>query len=257
MRILKKGLIVLAVVVVLVIVVGVLTMNTLVRKGIEAGTTSALGTKTTVDSVSVHLFSGSVTLNGLDISNPEGFQAKEFLTLEKGTVSASLGSLMSNTVVVNEVIIERPVVTIEAKGLGTNLNVIMDNLGKNAKTQQEKSEGKGYRIKRIAIKGATAKFLLVGKEPIQIDLPDIEMTDLGTGQPNGVKIGIVTLEVITRLAQEIAVKGAGKVPADVLNNLNSAVNGAMRAVTGITKGLEKGAGDILKSLPTPPGLGGN
>ena len=253
MSILKKGLIVVAVVVVLAVVVGWLTMNYIVRKGVEVGAGAALGTKTTLNSASVHPFAGSVTIGELDIANPEGFQTKDFLTLEKCSVDVAMGSLLSSTVVVEDLLIDKPVITIERKGVGTNLNVILDNLGKNSKSEEASGKGKGYRIKHILIKGAVAKILVAGKEPVSISLPDIEMKDLGTGQSNGIKIGMVTFQILAKIAQETVANAAGKVPGEMLNTMNGAVTNAKGAVEGITKGV----GNALKKLPKLPGLGGD
>ncbi|GEM_PF-2705765 len=268
MKILKKVLII----AVIVIVVGVLmvyfAMNSIVRRAIETGAGNALGTKTSLGSAAVHPFAGKVTLVSLEIANPEGFQTGEFLTMKKGAVDVAMGSLLSDPVVVEEISIESPVLTIERKDLTTNLNVILDNLSKNAKgtetKEKETGKGKGFKIKHLLVKDAKAKFLLVGQEPVTIELGDIEMKDLGTGEDNGIKMGVVTLVILTRLAQEVVVDSAGQIPADVLKGMDSAVKDASKAAGEIAGALQKtldetlkALPDVTKDLPKLPGLGGD
>lgn len=257
MKMLKKALVVIVIVVVLAVVVVSLTMNSLVRKGIEVGAGSALGTETTVGSAKVRPIAGQVTIGDLVIGNPEGFKEKNFFSMSSASVDVKMGSLLSDAVVVEEIIISDPVLTIERKVVTTNLNVILGNLSKNAKAEEEKGEGKGYRINRILITGTTTRFLLAGKDTVEVKLPDIEIADLGTGQNNAVKIGRVTLEVLVKLTEESAKAAAGsKVPAKFIKSLDGAADKAKSAAKALTEELQKGAeelkkgaDDLLKKLP--------
>ena len=259
MKMLKKALVVVVIVVVLAVVVVSLTMNSLVRKGIEVGAGSALGTETTVGSARVRPIAGRVTIGNLVIGNPEGFKEEDFLSMSSASVEVKMGSLLSDTVVVEEIVIENPVLTIERKDVRTNLNVILGSLSKNAKAEEEKGEGKGYRIDRILITGTTTRFLLLGKDPVEIKLPDIEIRDLGTGKNNAVKIGRVTLEVLLKLAEESAKAAVDKVPANLIKSLDGAADKAKSAAKALTEELQKGVDELKKGtddlLKKIPGLG--
>jgi len=241
MKMVKMVVIGMVVLVILVVVVGWLMMNGLVRKGVEVGATGALGVKTTLASASVHPFGGSVTLSGLNIANPEGFTENDLLTREKGTVKVRMGSLMSKTVEVEDILIEKPVLTIESKGLGqkTNISTVMDGMGKGEKKEAAQKEGKGIKIKHIMIKGAVAKFVIGKGDPLEVPLSDIEMTDLGTGESNGVKLGMVAMAILTQVTAQAALQSGGKVSEAVLGEMKGAVNGAKGAVEGLAKALPK------------------
>ena len=248
MRIVRNVIIVVAIVLIVVVVGVMLTMNHLVRTGIELGASQVLGTQTTVGSASVKLFAGELGIGNLVIRNPEGFETEDFFSMKSGLVGVDLGSLLSETAVVEEIVIDKPVLTIERKGGETNLSMIMDNLGKNAKAEEEKQEGKGYKIKRILIKGTTAKFLLLGKEPMSLELGDIEIKDLGSGENNAVKMGTVVLEVLGKMTVEIAKEGAEQLPADLLKNVEGAGDVAKEALEGLTKDAGKALEDVGKGV---------
>ena len=58
--------------------------NMLVEKAVEAGSAYALGVETDLGSAGLEIGGGSLELNNLDVSNPEGFTADNFLSLRHG-----------------------------------------------------------------------------------------------------------------------------------------------------------------------------
>jgi hypothetical protein len=66
--------VVLVVVAVLAVAIGAAWyfIDSLVKKGIEEGGTYTLQTQTTVESVNLSLLKGSMTMDGLQVANPEG-----------------------------------------------------------------------------------------------------------------------------------------------------------------------------------------
>lgn len=238
---------------VILLVVAYFLINTLVAKGVEKGATYALGAPTTVSGAQVNLLAGKVTLIGLDIGNPTDLPPGDFVTCKTAGVQVGLGSLMSDTVTVDEITIDGLVMTVQREGAGTNLQKILDNL-KAKQSTSDSGEQRRYRIKHILIKGASTRFVLglTDKPDLTLNLPDIEIKDLGTGENNAVKMSLVLLEVIGRMSEQAVLQSAGKLPADFSQSLNNTVQGAQKTMDDLRKGAGKALDDVLKSLPKLP-----
>jgi hypothetical protein len=100
-------LVTLAVVVVVLVVVAVFAVfmyvDSIAKRAIEVAGTKVLGVETTVSKVSIGVMSGTADLATLKIDNPEGYQAKKFLKLDKGSVAVNARSLLSDVVHVPKV----------------------------------------------------------------------------------------------------------------------------------------------------------
>ncbi|MFZ4429354.1 MAG: hypothetical protein ACOYPS_03260 [Phycisphaerales bacterium] len=101
MKILKR-LVLAAVVLAVLLAGGVILLlsqvDRVAKVAIEQGGTFATGTQTTVNDVSIGLFSGKFGLSGLSIANPEGFKSPAFMSLGSGGVDLSLASLSGSTI---------------------------------------------------------------------------------------------------------------------------------------------------------------
>ena len=95
MKWIKRIVILLVLVVVVVAVIAVVMIDRIAKTGVEQGGTYAMGVTTKLDGIHIGLLSGSVSLDGLSVENPEGFKADHFLKLGDGSVEVSLGSRRS------------------------------------------------------------------------------------------------------------------------------------------------------------------
>jgi len=129
-RFLKRAVLVVLVLIVIGLVVLYLSINGLIRSGVQTVATGAVGEPTTLDSANLALFSKNLTLSGLTIANPKDFSAPQFLTLGSVSVSVQPSSLMGDTVVVEDIVIDNLHVTIEQNSLKNNLKQILDQVQK-------------------------------------------------------------------------------------------------------------------------------
>ena len=81
---LKKIVLGVIILVIVAVVAVYFVRNMLVEKGVEAGSTYALGVETDLGSASLELGGGSLALNNFVVSNPPGFEAENCLTLKRG-----------------------------------------------------------------------------------------------------------------------------------------------------------------------------
>ncbi|MBM4032910.1 MAG: hypothetical protein FJ291_14135 [Planctomycetes bacterium] len=242
-RRLKRVLIGLAVFIVLLTVAVWLWGDAAARKGVEIGGTQALGVKTTLDSASIGWLSGSVGIRGLKIANPAGYQTDRMIALGHGKVTCSILSLLGDEVVVRELLIEEPELTIELKpGLPprSNLGDLLSSLkspeeAAPAEKEQPRpapEEGKKFRIDLLRVVRTKVRFHLLMGKTVDIVLPDIELRELRNSDGTLPVVGSVFRQVLVGMGAS-AFKGAkGLVPDDLLEGLGTAVASASRLVGG-------------------------
>ena len=113
----------------------------LIKIGVERGASSALKVDVKLKSVSVHPFAGKVELEDLSVHNPAGYQSPILMQLGGGRAAVNIGSLMSDKVEMEYLVLDNIELTIEQKGFSTNLNEILNSLPKSEEQAQAAGTG--------------------------------------------------------------------------------------------------------------------
>ncbi len=210
---LKKLLIAAAVLLVVAAVVVLFFLGPIVRPIAEAQGTRTLGTKVSLDSLSISPLAGSVKMADLTVANPEGFHEGPFLLMERFRASAALGSMLSSVVELPEVVVDGLQLEIEAKGGKTNLGAILAKLdesgGGEGEAQGESEGGKRFRIKKLELKNIRVSMRsdLAGR--VKLSVGDFELHNIGTHKSTGATLSQVLSAVFKALASKIG-DAAGK-----------------------------------------------
>lgn len=201
-----------------------------IRAGIEIGAEKAMKVDVRLEDISTALLRGKVELTGLEIDNPEGYDAPTFMELGHAYMSLDTGTLLDDTIVMDEIKLENITVVIEQKGLTTNnLKEILSNLPKADKTEtpdpqpkEEEKAGKNIRINSLEISGVTVKANLLpvaGRaDEITLKLNPILLENIGTDEK--VDAADVTAKIIKAIAGGIAEQGKDLLPLDLLNSVS-------------------------------------
>jgi hypothetical protein len=197
-----------------------------IKAAVETIGTKTLGVNVGLDEVKLSVLGGNVELNGLSVANPEGYENETLLEMGHGYVDLSIGSLMSDVVVIDKMEFDGVTVVIEQKSLMVNnLQEIMDKLKGETKEEpvdaeedaddEEKKAGKKLRITKLDITNVSVKIKLIpipGKaDTIDIPLPAIHLTDLGAKDEDE----LTTAELFATILSEISTSIA-KVATDIL-----------------------------------------
>ncbi len=252
---LKKILLILLVLVVAVCVAAVIFMDRIVKETFNTMAPQVLGTKASLEDVSTHLLMGSVSLKGFVIENPEGYTQKvPLMSVKSMDAGVAPLSLLSDVVVLDKLIMEKPQFSFETKGgvLGVggsnNIQALMDNIQKYVGTSaepakpEEKTAEKPAPMKviihKVSITGAQATIILAGST-FTVPLPPIEFEGIGVkegGVPISTAVMQISGQVLTHLAKAAA-DGAVKAGGDALKGAGNVGSEAV-----------KGAGDAIKGL---------
>ena len=261
MKLLRRALLVLVVLVLLFLAAGWIFLDPLVARGIEKGSTYATGVETKVAKVDASFLSGKFGIDGLSLANPPGFRPEPFLSLGTARAAWQNGTILSDRIEMDELVLDRVEVNLERTGSGTNYGAILDNLEKLSKGEKKKEEppskgGKQLTIKKIEIKNVRAGLHLsgvpIGAGSMEVVIPSIVLEDFKSDGDTKEIVGKLTRTLLQSILENVLRMGKDIFPADMLKDLGSNLQGlqgtlesdAKEALKGL-EGALKGAGGIF------------
>ncbi|MBK7997637.1 MAG: hypothetical protein IPK15_02585 [Verrucomicrobia bacterium] len=258
----KIILIVAGVVVVLVValvVVLTLSLDSLVKKGVETVGPQITKTEMKLEKASISILSGSGALHGFHIGNPEGYKTPTAIKFGEASVGVKPGSVLSDKIHVTHVKVVGPEITFEgALGSKNNLSKIMENVeeatGGSAPADKssppaDSGASKKLQVDDFLISGAKVNVTLtaLGGRQLTVAIPDIHMTNLGSG-PEGITAGELTKLVLKNINKETfeaiqkSVADVGKQAADALKDMSKGGTNSLNKAAETLKGV----GDLFK-----------
>lgn len=197
---LKWGITGIVIILIAAVITLVMSVNVIVKSGIEDVGSEMTGTAVTVDRVSISPFSGSGIISGFRVANPDGFSRPNALEIEDFSIELDLFSLFSDEIVVHEIVITTPAVYVEQKMPENNINEIMSNM--RDVSSYEASDA-SIVIERFVMTDGSAELYteIGGEQTARVDINDIELTDLGRGGGRDA-VEDVILEIAERVAGE-------------------------------------------------------
>lgn len=213
-----------AVIVVLGFLLLTLSLDYLVKTAIEDTGTEMTQTGVTVESVSISLFSGEGSIEGLRVKNPEGFENEYAVVMQRFDIGLDVGSLLTDTLIINEILITGPDLSVIQKVPENNLRMLMKNI--NASVGEESSSSGGMIIERLLVQNGQVTVIpnIGGTGSATITMGTIELENVGRQGSSSVK------QVIEQVSSRI---------------LNEAIQAA---VSGQLEGLKDRAKDAVKDI---------
>ncbi len=257
-KIVVRILIALVVVAILAVVAVGMFLDKAIKSGVETFGPKLTKVDIKLASVSLSLLSGSGSIKGLVVGNPEGYKTPSAINIGLASLSLKPTSLLSDKIVVKSINVQGPEITFETDLRHNNLSKILANvqeaIGGGAKEPakpQEPSQpkeakpAKKLQVDDFVISGGKihVSVTALGGQSATVPLPDIHLQNLGTG-PEGItpaelaKLVIEAIEKGASQAAEGAVvdlgKGALYLGKDAANTSN-AVQSATRSLGNIFK----------------------
>lgn len=254
-KLLIRGLIV----VVILIVVGILAVGLFldgaIKKGVETVGPKIVKVDIKLDDVSLSILSGSGSVKGLVVGNPEGYKTPQAIVVGHARLALSPGSLLSDKIVVKSVKVDAAEVTFEGGLGGNNLSKILDNVnaatggGQSAEPTASKDEkpAKKLQVDEFLITGAKVNVSLTGMggKSVTVPLPDIQLTNLGQGEDGitSAELTKIVLKEVVDAAVKVATSDAVK---DMTKGLTDAVGETGKAATDAAGKATKSVTDLFK-----------
>ena len=194
----KQGRALVIVILVVLILIGGLflvvysSLDKIVKTAMEHFGSQILGTTVQVSAVDISPTSGTGTIRSVHVRNPGGFSPGDAFSLGEISLKIDVASVTGNPVVINEVLINAPVVSYELNNKGqSNIDAIRKNVEKyqggsseaSSSSEGETDEGEPLRliIRKFSFENGRIKAGVAGMEgdEVTVDLPSIRLKGLG------------------------------------------------------------------------------
>jgi uncharacterized protein involved in outer membrane biogenesis len=184
-----------------------LSINSIVKSGIEQTGSQMTGTAVTVDRVSISPFSGKGEISGFRVANPGDYSKEYAFEVEDFYIELDVYSLFSDEIVIREIVITTPSIWVEQKLPENNIRTILSNL---QDVEPGEASDKEIVIERFRLTdGSVDLYTEVGGErSARVEISDIELTELGRGGGRAA-VEEVIREIAEKIAEE-ALQGAAR-----------------------------------------------
>jgi uncharacterized protein involved in outer membrane biogenesis len=231
-----------AVILAVVILVVAFSLGTIVKRGVENIGPQATKVDVRLKSAEVWLLAWHVQLSGLFIGNPPGYKTASAIEADKVSVRVKPLSAFSDKLVVKSIDVTGPVITLEGGLHDNNLKKIEKNLDAyTASSSSAPSTGpakpeRKLQVNELVITGAKllVNTKLSGGHTITLSIPDIHLTDLGTG-PEGVtaaEVGQKALHAVLQAATMALAQNASGLGETAVGGAKNAVQKAADSLKG-------------------------
>lgn len=263
----KRGILIAVAAVVVAIAVGVYVLYSslggIIQAAVEKVGTEATQATVKLGGVDLDIASGKGALKGFVVGNPKGFQTPSAFKLGSISLHVDPATVTGDPVVIKEIVIDKPEITYELSGSGSNVDAIKRNVdayaakfaspkGAAKSEPAAKSEGPKVVIEHLYVRGGQVNVsasILQGKA-MGAPLPEIHLTDIGKD-----KGGATPAEVAKKVIDSMTAKVGGAMSSigvgKTLDSLKGAMGDAGKAVEGAAGKVQEGlggAGDSVKKL---------
>jgi hypothetical protein len=205
-------------------------------------------TPVTLESVSVNLFTGNISLKGLVIGNPDGFKTEAAMKVGEVKLSVEPMSVFSNSIHVKQVYVDGAEAWYEAGIPDSNVGKLQKNIddfigagGKTAKPEEKKPAGEGKKVVIDDLQIVNTKVHLsvkgIGGAALPVPMPDIKQKDIGK-EGDGKSVAQAAADILKSVTGSISEVGAKAV---------GAITDGAKAIGGAATDVGKGAVDAGKS----------
>ena len=180
-------------------------MDVIIKSAVERVGPEVTGTEVRLDSARLSPLSGSGSLNGFAVGNPEGFEYPNAFTLGAIDLEIDPSTLGSDVILIKNINIVSPKIFYENNANGDNLQTLMDNIEKNTgggssdQTEEAAGEEKKIIIERFSLSDGdiTVSHSRLN-DVIEVPMPDLVLTDIGRNS-NGATISQASAQIFEQI----------------------------------------------------------
>lgn len=182
-----------------------LSIDYIVKSNIETTGSEVLQTQLTVDNVSISIFRGTGSIQGIKIANPDGYEEGDALTVLSLDLKMKPLSIFSNTVVIEDLEIQSLEILYRLQPGGSNLGTLNQNLQSHV-PDPDKTTDVFVIIDRFLMEetSLTISIDIEGVEPVSATLPRVEHTGIGRNEETEAAeaMKIILESILTEAARE-------------------------------------------------------
>lgn len=231
------------------------SLETIVQKLVNKYASQVTGTDVSLQGFKFSPLKGEGTITKILVANPKGYKSPYVFQLDQVAIKVDVKSLTTDTIVVDYIYINKPIITYEMISLTqNNLKQLQENIAKNTvaaakeeakpeakKAKAESKPAKKIIIKKFVLRGATIEAgvnVLNKVEEKSVIMPELVLTNLGANHETPVQIiSKVLNKIVTEASQTVINSGMNNLKAVARENLDKVVNDVKEKVN--LKGLFK------------------
>lgn len=229
--------------IVLLIVLVILVVTNLdrgIKTAVESIGSQMTQSTVSLDKVDLSLTTAEGSFSGLQVGNPEGFEAANAFTLGEISFAMDSESLASDTIIVESLRIVAPSITMERADGRSNLDQLQANIASYLGTDSSQADtgegGKKFIIRHLRITDGQISYAIVGGKGLELALPDLHLTDIGdsSGDGSGVSGAEAAGEIINAI---ISAAGKAVSQSGAVKELGKSLEDQVKEKAGALKGL--------------------
>ncbi len=195
------------------------SLDRIVKTGIESLGSEMTGTPVKVESVNISPISGEGTISGFTIANPEDFEGESMMRIGELSISLDVMSLLSDEILIHEIILIDPAFYVEQTVAGNNVLQILDNI--DATAESETSETSMI-IERFYMENAGIYVGATFGEDVEASyvIESLELRNIGGENEN-----TDTIQTIAYLADRVADEVLSEAVKNGFNRVRDAIRG--------------------------------
>ncbi len=243
------------------------SLDSIVKSAVERYGSEATQATVQLGDVKISPTTGEGALRGLLVGNPDGFNSPSALKVAGIQIDLDESTLTGPTIVINEIVVDKPVVTYEIGAQGTNIEAIHRNVNAYAGAEKQQRTTGGTAggapakdgddlslvIKRLRITNGTVEVSAGGIAGGNLSamLPTIQLTDVGKdtgGVTPAEMIELVFNAMRWRITASVATINLKNMLGSVGKGLEGAAEGGVEGAKDVQDLLEKGAESVGKTL---------
>ena len=219
------------------------SLENIVKKVVHKYGSQVTGTEVNLGGFNLSLTKGTGKISELTVANPKGYKSDNIISLGEVSVNVDIKSLTSDTIVINEINVKKPIITYEMISLTqNNLKELQNNINKNTasaeKTEEtvkevKNSEGSSKKvvIKLINIEeGHIQAVTAIPGGELDVKLPKIQLTGIGESKQNkgegiAATISKILSKIVTTASETVVKSGLNNVKDVAKENLDNVVDG--------------------------------
>ena len=242
-------------VVIIVVVIVLVGLDDIVKEAVERAGSDVTKVEVTLNEADVSPTEGKAALRGLIIGNPADFKTDSAFTLGEISVSLDIGSIGDDTLLIHEIVVNRPQITYELGENGSNIEAIQRNVESQSKGGGSKSssgDDTKIIIDHLYIRNGKVRISAapLGGKTMDSSLPEIHLTDLGK-EEGGASPEQIAEKIMAAVTDNIGgfvggldissvFEGMQDVPAALKDLAGGAIGEATEAMESVTDGLMEG-----------------
>ncbi len=224
----------------------VMFMENIVKTAVHKYGSEIVGTSVELRGFSLNPFKGTASIRGFTVANPQNYQTPHLFNLGGISVKIDMKSVFTDTIVIEDITVSKPVITYEMLSLNqNNIKQIQENVAQNtssaaaseqkdakADAKSASAPAKKVIIRKLTIaEGELQAVTSLQKDAAKIDvkLPAIVLSDIGgdkTGKGESIAASVskIITKILNTASQTVVKNNLGDLKKVAKENLNNAVD---------------------------------